>query len=110
MIAIAFLSQNRKNSQAYIKTGAIFGIFMICCTIFQIIIYGKTRTLTTYKSIYDMTSKNQDGGGILGAFLIKTLESSIGMVGIYLLMLLLCIVCFVLLTEKSFIKAVKNES
>ncbi len=108
-IAIAFLSQNKKNRQAYIKTGAIFGLFMICCTLFQIIIYGKTRTLTSYKAIYEMTSKNQDGGGVLGSFLIKTLQSSIGMVGIWLLMLLVCIVCFVLLTEKSFINVVKTE-
>jgi len=108
-IGIAFLSQNKYNKEAYIKTGTFFCLFMLCCTLFQMVIYSKDIKTISLKAVYNTTSKNQDGGGVLGAIIIKFLEPVIGIVGICLLMTLICIICFVLLTGKSFIGVVKQE-
>ena len=34
-IGIAFISQNKGNSNAYIKAGAVLGLFLMFCTLFQ---------------------------------------------------------------------------
>ena len=106
-IGIAFISQNKDNTNAYIKAGAILGLFFMFCTLFQLIIYGYYDSL---KLLYELSSTHKDGGGICGAAIVKLLVPAIGMVGTYIVVILICIICFVLLTGKSFLGAVKKES
>ena len=106
-VGIAFLGQNKGNANAYIKAGAIFGLFLMFCTLFQLIIYGYYDSI---KLLYELTSTHKDGGGILGAAIVKLLVPAIGMVGTYIVVILICIICFVALTGKSFVGAVKKES
>ena len=106
-IGIAFISQNKDNTNAYIKAGAILGLFFMFCTLFQLIIYGYYDSL---KLLYELSSTHKDGGGICGAAIAKLLVPAIGMVGTYIVVILICIICFVLLTGKSFLGAVKKES
>ena len=106
-VGISFLSQNKGKSQAYIKSGAVFGLFLMFCTLFQLIIYGDKKDL---KFMYELSSLHKDGGGICGAAIIKLLVPAIGLVGTYIVVILICIICFVILTGKSFVGAVKNES
>ena len=106
-IGIAFISQNKGNSNAYIKAGAVLGLFLMFCTLFQLIIYGYYDSL---KLLYELSSTHKDGGGICGAAIVKLLVPAIGMVGTYIVVILICIICFVLLTGKSFLGAVKKES
>ena len=106
-IRIAFISQNKGNSNAYIKAGAVLGLLLMFCTLFQFIIYGYYDSL---KLLYELSSTHKDGGGICGAAIVKLLVPAIGMVGTYIVVILICIICFVLLTGKSFLGAVKKES
>ncbi len=106
-IGIAFIGQNKGNANAYIKAGAVFGLFLMFCTLFQLIIYGFYDSL---KMMYDLSSTHKDGGGILGAAIVKLLVPAIGLVGTYIVVILVCIICFVILTGKSFVGAVKKES
>ena len=106
-VGIAFLGQNKGNANAYIKAGAVFGLFLMFCTLFQLIIYGYYDSI---KLLYELTSTHKDGGGILGATIVKLLVPAIGMVGTYIAVILICIICFVALTGKSFVGAVKKES
>lgn len=106
-VGIAFLGQNKGNSNAYIKAGSVFGLFLMFCTLFQLIIYGYYTDLAF---LYESSSIHKDGGGILGAAIVKLLAPSIGFVGTYIVVILICIICFVALTGKSFVGAVKKES
>lgn len=106
-IGIAFISQNKGNTNAYIKAGSVFGLFLMFCTLFQLIIYGYYDNL---KLLYELSSTHKDGGGICGAVIVKLLVPAIGFVGTYIVVILICIICFVLLTGKSFVGAVKKES
>ena len=90
-VGIAFLSQNKKNGRAYVKSFAIFGLYTMCCTVFQLIIYSKDIKTISIKNVYQVTSKNQDGGGVLGASIIKALEPTIGIAGICILIILVSI-------------------
>ena len=106
-VGIAFIGQNKGNANAYIKAGAVFGLFLMFCTLFQMIIYGYYDSL---KLLYELTSTHKDGGGILGAAIVKLFVPAIGTVGTYIVVILICIICFVILTGKSFVGAVKKES
>ena len=112
-VGIAFLSQNKGNVNAYIKAGAVFGLFLMFCTLFQLIIYLQlinSGQYTDLKLMYQLSSLHKDGGGFLGAAIVKLLVPAIGKVGTCIVVILICIICFVLLTGKSFIGAVKKES
>lgn len=106
-VGIAFLGQNKGNANAYIKAGAVLGLFFMFCTLFQLIIYGYYDSL---KHIYKFTSMHKDGGGICGGVIVKLLVPAVGMVGTYILVILICIISFVVLTGKSIVGAVKKES
>ena len=106
-VGIAFLGQNKGNANAYIKAGSVLGLFFMFCTLFQLIIYGYKDNL---KLLYSLSNTHKDGGGICGAAIVKLLVPALGMVGTYIVVILICIICFVLLTGKSFIGAVKKES
>ena len=112
-VGIAFISQNKGNVNAYIKAGAVFGLFLMFCTIFQLIIYSNLINSGQYndlKFMYQLSSLHKDGGGICGATIVRLLVPAIGKVGTYIVVMLVCIICFVLLTGKSFLGAVKKES
>ena len=107
-VGIAFVLSNKGNTQAYIKAGAITVLFIMFCTLFQMII-NDHMIGESFKAIYKDCSIHKDGGGILGGILVNLLCPAIGIVGTYVVVILLCILSFVVLTGKSFIGAVKKE-
>lgn len=110
-IGITFVLSNKGNANAYIKAGAIAVLFIMFCTLFQLIIYG--HDLKFYESelkiMYGLCSAHKDGGGILGAAIVKLLLPAIEIVGTYILVFVVSIIAFVVLTGKSFIGTVKKE-
>ena len=110
-IGITFVLSNKGNANAYIKAGAIAVLFIMFCTLFQLIIYG--HDLKFYESelkiMYGLCSDHKDGGGILGAAIVKLLLPAIEIVGTYILVFVVSIIAFVVLTGKSFIGTVKKE-
>ncbi len=108
-IGITFLISNKGNVQAYLKTGGCFTIFVMCCTLFQLIINGYDEN-TTLTDIYLSSRMHKDGGGWLGGLLVKLLCPAIGVFGTYLAVGVLFILAFVLFTGKSVVGMVKDES
>ena len=107
-IGIAFLFSNKGKSEAYIKASCVLVLFILCCTLFQLIINGYDAG-TTLKDIYEMSKVHKDGGGWLGGLIVNLLCPAIGVVGTYLLVIVLFILSFVILTGKSFVGAIKKE-
>ena len=107
-IGITFVLSNKGNSHAYFKAGSCLVVFLMCCTLFQLIINGYDAG-TTLKDIYIMSSMHKDGGGWLGGLLVNLLCPAIGVVGTYIIVAVLFIISFVLLTGKSFVGMVKKE-
>jgi len=107
-IGVSFVLSNKGNANAYIKAGAGFVLFLMCCTFFQLI-SGYTAGVDV-SVLYEKSSTYKDGGGVLGGALVNLLVPAVGTAGTYIIIFLLCIICFVLITGKSFIGAVKKES
>ena len=106
-IGITFVLSNKGNKQAYFKSGSCLVVFLMCCTLFQLIINGYDAN-TTLKDIYIMCSMHKDGGGWLGGLFVNLLWPALD-VGTYIVVIVLFIISFVLLTGKSFVGMVKTE-
>ncbi|MBQ2986643.1 MAG: DNA translocase FtsK [Tyzzerella sp.] len=107
-IGVTFVLSNKGNAHAYFKAGSCLVVFLMCCTLFQLIINGYDQG-TTLKDIYILSSMHKDGGGWLGGLLVNLLCPAIGVVGTYIVVIVLFIISFVLLTGKSFVGTVREE-
>lgn len=108
-IGIAFVISNKGNSIAYIKTAAGAGFTLMVCTLFQLIMNEYTAGARLF-SYYKISSMHKDGGGLLGGIVVSALCPAIGVIGTYVIVIILCIICLVIITEKSFIRGVKKGS
>ena len=108
-IGIAFVISNKGNSIAYIKTAAEAGFTLMVCTLFQLIMNEYTAGTRLF-SYYKISSMHKDGGGLLGGIVVSALCPAIGVIGTYVIVIILCIICLVIITEKSFIRGVKKGS
>lgn len=108
-IGIAFVISNKGNSIAYIKTAAGAGFTLMVCTLFQLIMNEYTAGTRLF-SYYRISSMHKDGGGLLGGIVVSALCPAIGVIGTYVIVIILCIICLVIITEKSFIRGVKKGS
>lgn len=106
-IGIAFAISNKGNSVAYIKLGAGIVLTMLICTFTQLLTfeYDHTATLLSY---YDTSALHKQGGGTIGGMLSKFLCHFVGVIGAYVIVIILSIICLVIITEKSFLCGVKK--
>ena len=79
------------------------------CTLFQLIMNEYTAGTRSF-SYYKISSMHKDGGGLLGGIVVSALCPAIGVIGTYVIVIILCIICLVIITEKSFIRGVKKGS
>ncbi len=107
-VGIAFITSNLHNTTAYVKVGACTVLFILFCTIFQLV--NGFEASVSVAHYYEMSSTHKDGGGAVGGWLMNLLCPAIGIVGTYIIIIVMAIICFVLITEKSFIDGVKKGS
>lgn len=107
-IGVSFVMSNKGNTNAYIKAVAYTLLFFSCCTLFQLII-NDSLIGAKVADIYKDSSINRDGGGVIGGVIVNVLDPAIDIAGIYIITIVLIIICFVVITGKSFVGAVKKE-
>ena len=108
-VGVTFITSNKGNTLAYIKTGACIVLGFMFCTLFQLVMneYVAGTELSAY---YEMSRIHKDGGGFVGGAFVNFLCPALGIIGTYLVTIVICIICFVIITEKSFIAGVKKGS
>lgn len=106
-IGIAFVIFNKGNSVAYIKTvaGVVLGVML--CAILQLIDgYKEGVKVWTY---YTSSAFCHDGGGLLGGSLLQVFIPAFDKAGTWVIVIVLSIICFVLITEKSIFAGIKKR-
>jgi S-DNA-T family DNA segregation ATPase FtsK/SpoIIIE len=109
-LAIAFGMSNAGNSIAtrkLVSGGVLFLLIGMVCELF-----GTSLAQTDgYQlgEIYKRCSEGHNGGGIIAGSVAYASYQLLGMVGTVLAMIVLAIICFVILTEKSFIGGVTRQ-
>ena len=110
-LAIAFFSANGGSPAAVRKivAGAIlFCMAGVICELFGDYIYGLEKY--SIVEIYKHCSEDKTGGGALFGSLAYLLLHFLDTIGTVLVVLIVCLISVILLTEKSFVKGVKNGS
>ena len=98
---IAFFLSNRKNHLAYKKLFALLIFFIFLCGFIQLLTdgYMVSSTLMDY---YANSADYHTGGGIIGGAVCISTNSAFGVVGGYVIIVLVLLVCMIVITQRSF--------
>lgn len=108
-LGVAFLISNIKNPKAIVKFVSGVVLTLLVSAVIQLIFNGYSKSLSA-ADYYTICGKGKSGGGFLGAAIVNGLSSAIGIVGAYIVIVLLIIITLVIMTERSFIGGVKKGS
>lgn len=105
----AFLVSNKGNAHAYIKIGAAVMLFLFITAILELIFnsYTPGASLLSY---YQAASEHRNAGGLTGGCLISLLCPLIGVIGTYVVLVILSVICLILITEKSLVAPIGRQS
>ena len=106
---VAFLISNINNPRGIRKFIAGSVLYILTAATIQLVFMDYDKNISVFE-YYGICGKGKKGGGLFGAIIEKTLHSLFGMLGTYIILVLLIIIAVVLLTEKSFISGVKKGS
>lgn len=106
--SIIFLMVNRELLRvARIKTTAAYGLFIVLCAMVQCVYKNPDIADNSIGKIFTYCADYKAGGGFFGAVLCKAL-SPIGLIGTFVILMILAIICIVIITERSFISGLKK--
>ena len=106
--SIIFLMVNRELLRvARIKTTAAYGLFIVLCAMVQCVYNNPDIADNSIGRIFTYCADYKAGGGFFGAVLCKAL-SPIGLIGTFVILMILAIICIVIITERSFISGLKK--
>lgn len=108
-VGIAFLISNIDNRKGIVKFTAGVVLFMLFCALIQLIFMDNNAD-TGIGAYYRICGSEKTGGGLIGAAIQKSLDSVIGTIGTYFVLVLLIIIALIIITEKSFIGGVRDSS
>ena len=106
MIGCFFAVSNKGNFFAILKliAGVVFAVFL--CLFTALLATGDP--IMTPTEAFSFSYENKMGGGILGGFLAYHLCNAFGVVGTYIIDIIVLIIALVIITEKSAIKGFKK--
>lgn len=105
----AFVISNRGNKVAWIKTSAAYVFAISLCAIFEMVVNGYTQG-KKFAEFYEFSAKFKTGGGFAGGLLCKIFCPTVGIVGAYVLTIILMIICIVLITERSLFAGMRKKT
>lgn len=103
----AFFISNKGNTIAAIKLVACILLFVSVCTFFELILVHDIAEMKVSECFgYSQTEKT--GGGLLGGLFARMFITVFGMIGAYVVDIILLIISMVLITEKSFFRGLQH--
>ena len=98
--AVAFGISNKGNAHAYIKIVSGILLLLVLCAFFQLVMHP-FQPKDSILSYYQYASDYRKAGGLIGGCLAKLLCPLLGVVGTYVILIVLGVICVILITEKS---------
>ena len=108
-VGIAFLVSNKYSRKSIIKFSASTMLYILIASGIQLIFMDYKSDISVLE-YYHICGKGKSGGGVIGAFIEKNLQSTVGLIGTYVILAILIIISIILITEKSFISGIKKGS
>ncbi len=108
---IAFAMINSGNVIATRKIIAAVCLYLIVSMMCELFTKAPQEAASyDFKGIYEACSTNRNGGGILGGSFAYLAYHFLGLIGTVLSLLVIAIIALIVITDKSFMKGVKNGS
>ncbi len=104
LISVIYGVSNRDNGKALVKIPAAFGALLLSGGLLHLFL-GEPFEGGKSAAAFFLSGK---GGGVLGGFLYGLLHSVFGSIGAFLILTVLLIFLLVIITERSFVNAVKS--
>lgn len=99
LIGVFFAISNSGNKVAVVKLVAGVMFMILLSVLVELIAHGSNTSGAVQAFYYGKEQKA--GGGFLGGFLAQALVEGFGLISSYVITLVLLIICFILVTEKS---------
>ncbi len=109
-IAAMFFVANISSKTAMKKLIAAFVLFFMICTLLQLWASGTTHGLIKEESFYRLCAEKKTGGGAIGGAIASLFCMTVGIYGAYIVTIAVMLVTMVVITNKSLINGVKNQS
>lgn len=100
-VGAAFVLSNKTNPLAYKKMFAGVVFFVFFCGFVQLLTEGYIKS-TTLSDYYTICSDYRTGGGVIGGAICISTTSAFGVVGGYVIIVLVLIVSLIIVTQRSF--------
>lgn len=109
LIVILFLLVNRDNPAAVMKVAGV-SVGCVALTALLHMFTVSEGAAEGFLEIFLYCAENRTGGGLTGGLLSGLLMRCFGLIGAYLVLVGVLIICAVVVTEKSFVKGVSKGS
>ncbi|MDD6193727.1 MAG: DNA translocase FtsK [Lachnospiraceae bacterium] len=106
LIGVFFAISNSGNRVAVVKLVAGIVFVILLSVLVELIAHGG-NTSGGVQAFY-FGRENKAGGGFIGGFLAKALVEGFGLISAYVITLVLLIICFILVTEKSLLHSAER--
>lgn len=101
-----FAVSNKGNSYAIMKLVMTIVFIWFICVFMYLAVYGEFA-VSPVQSYIDSVERHS-GGGFIGALIGCILVPAVGIIGAYVVTIVVMIICLVLITGKSFMKGMRN--
>ncbi len=106
LIGSFFAVSNRGNLLASVKlVASVLFVFFLC--MFMALVVSGNEAVSPADA-YTYSSEHKNGGGIIGGAIAYVLVQAFGMIGAYIIDIIVLIICVVLITERSAIRGMKR--
>lgn len=108
-VGTCFAMSNRGNRTAARKLAATVAAFLVLCGFAQLFFGQDPEAGKGILEYYKLSSASGLGGGLVGGLVSGTLKAVLGTIGTFLVLLVCMIISVVLITERSFVGAVRTH-
>lgn len=106
LVGSFFAVSNKGNSYAIMKLVMTIILIWFICVFMYLAVYGEFA-VSPVQSYIDSVERHS-GGGFIGALIGCILVPAVGIIGAYVVTIVVMIICLVLITGKSFMKGMRN--
>ena len=107
LVGSFFAASNKGSRVAVVKLTASVVITLFLCVFFSLIVNG-SDVLKPVEA-YRQSAKERVGGGILGGSVAYVIVNAFGLIGAYIIDIIVMLICVVLITERSALRGVKRS-
>ena len=109
VLSAAFLASNRGSAIAGVKFISAVILYLTVCSFFGLAKAEEYEAMQV-AAIYERSAAYKNGGGAVGGFVCRLLTPALGTLGAGVFLAILAIICVILITQRSIMRGVKNQS